>query len=58
MVSTPEPSHKVVSWFQSLLFTCSLYRLHHGHAMEAIRKRDEEEAAAGVLPPGKRMKKA
>ena len=29
----------------------------HGHAMEAIRKRDEEEAAQGIKPPGKRMKK-
>lgn len=29
----------------------------HGDAMEAIRKRDEEEAAAGIVPPGKRMKK-
>jgi len=25
--------------------------------MAAIRKRDEEEEAAGILPPGKRVKK-
>ena len=29
----------------------------HGHAMEAIRKRDAEEEAAGIVPPGKRAKK-
>jgi len=29
----------------------------HGDAAAAIRKRDEEEAAKGIVPPGKRVKR-